>query len=55
MRVFRIAKRDAGRARWAEKKQAGGAGPSNERREAIKAKDAEMMSMFQNMAKQRFG
>ncbi|KAG9091044.1 hypothetical protein FRC07_011945 [Ceratobasidium sp. 392] len=51
-----IAKRDAARARWAEKKQAEGTGGvSNERREAMKAKDAATMAMFQNMAKQRFG
>ncbi|KAF8594559.1 hypothetical protein BDV93DRAFT_535071 [Ceratobasidium sp. AG-I] len=51
-----IAKRDAARARWAEKKQAGGGGgPSNERVDAMKARDAQTMAMFQNMAKQRFG
>ncbi|KAG9094504.1 hypothetical protein FS749_012324 [Ceratobasidium sp. UAMH 11750] len=51
-----IAKRDAARARWAEKKQVEGSGGfSNERREAMKAKDAETMAMFQNLAKQRFG
>ncbi|KAG9080164.1 hypothetical protein FRC06_006999 [Ceratobasidium sp. 370] len=51
-----IAKRDAARARWAERKQTEGSGGlSNERREAMKAKDAETMAMFQNMAKQRFG
>ncbi|KAG8689934.1 hypothetical protein FRC09_012194 [Ceratobasidium sp. 395] len=51
-----IAKRDAARARWADKKQAeGSGGVSNERREAMKAKDAATMAMFQNMAKQRFG
>jgi hypothetical protein len=54
--MFRIVERGGAKARWAEKKQAGGAGgPSNEWREAIKAKNAEMMAMFQNMAKQRFG
>ncbi|KAG8741763.1 hypothetical protein FRC10_002430 [Ceratobasidium sp. 414] len=51
-----IAKRDAARARWAEKKQTEGSGSiPNERREAMKAKDAETMAMFQNLAKQRFG
>ncbi|CAE6457796.1 unnamed protein product [Rhizoctonia solani] len=52
-----VARRDAARARWAEKKAAAGSGsgPSNERLEAMRAREAETMAMFQNMAKQRFG
>ncbi|EUC57486.1 hypothetical protein RSOL_223360 [Rhizoctonia solani AG-3 Rhs1AP] len=52
-----IARRDAARARWAEKKSTAGSGsgPSNERLEAMRAREAETMAMFQNMAKQRFG
>ncbi|QRV94491.1 hypothetical protein RhiJN_22509 [Ceratobasidium sp. AG-Ba] len=49
-----IAKRDAARARWAEKKQVDISG-TQERRAALKAKEAETMAMFQNMAKERFG
>ncbi|KAH7334637.1 hypothetical protein B0J17DRAFT_617691 [Rhizoctonia solani] len=54
-----IARRDAARARWAEKKTAtgsgSGSGPANERMEAMKAREAETMAMFRNMAKERFG
>jgi hypothetical protein len=56
--LFSIARRDAAKARWAEKKGAaggGGSGPSNERLQAMKAREAETMAMFQNMAKERFG
>ncbi|QRV79909.1 hypothetical protein RhiJN_07924 [Ceratobasidium sp. AG-Ba] len=49
-----IAKRDAARARWAEKKQVDNSG-TQERRAALRAKEAETMAMFQNMAKERFG
>ncbi|CAE6506203.1 unnamed protein product [Rhizoctonia solani] len=56
-----IARRDAARARWAEKKatpgggSGSGNGPSNERLEAMKTREAETMAMFRNMAKERFG
>ncbi|CAE7232405.1 unnamed protein product [Rhizoctonia solani] len=52
-----IARRDAARARWAEKKGAtsSGSGPSNERLDAMRAREAETMAMFRNMAKERFG
>ncbi|KAG8689016.1 hypothetical protein FRC11_004287 [Ceratobasidium sp. 423] len=52
-----IARRDAAKARWAEKKAAAGSnsGSSNERMEAMKAREAETMAMFRNMAKERFG
>ncbi|CEL52549.1 hypothetical protein RSOLAG1IB_05754 [Rhizoctonia solani AG-1 IB] len=58
-----IARRDAARARWAEKKAttgngsgpSNGNGPSNDRLEAMKAREAETMAMFRNMAKERFG
>ncbi|CAE6444181.1 unnamed protein product [Rhizoctonia solani] len=52
-----IARRDAARARWAEKKatSGNGNGSSNDRLEAMKAREAETMAMFRNMAKERFG
>ncbi|CAE6421657.1 unnamed protein product [Rhizoctonia solani] len=52
-----IARRDAAKARWAEKKATAGSssGPPNERLEAMKAREAETMAMFRNMAKERFG
>ncbi|KAB5592774.1 hypothetical protein CTheo_3758 [Ceratobasidium theobromae] len=52
-----IARRDAAKARWAEKKAAanGGSGAPNERLQAMRAREAETMAMFQNMVKERYG